>query len=295
MRAQALGYIWPPPQDRMHRHRVVITPGTSSQRYWRDLWDHRGLLAFLAWRDVLVRYKQTAIGLLWGLLRPAIAIGAMGFIGWLFGATVPDGTPRVISVAAAVLPWQFFATAFGETANSLIANSNLVTKVYFPRLVLPFSTILVSLIDFALALALLIALMLYYGYAPGLQALLLPLFLMLALLASAGPGLLIASLNVKYRDFRYVVPFIVQFGLYVTPVAFTSDAVLGNPSIPEALKLLYACNPLVGVVDGFRWCLLGGAPINLQGFLISCAATVVLLVLGLARFRRTERGFADII
>ncbi len=167
--------------------------------------------------------------------------------------------------------------------------------MYFPRLVLPFSTVLVSLIDFALALALLAAVMLVHGFVPGPQALLMPLFLILALLASAGPGLLIASLNVKYRDFRYIVPFIVQFGLYITPVAFTSDAVLGNPSIPEALKLLYSCNPLVAVVDGFRWCLLGGAPIHLQGFLISCGATLLLLVLGVARFRRTERGFADII
>lgn len=279
----------------MHRHRVVIEPGSASQRYWRDLWDYRGLLAFLAWRDVLVRYKQTAVGVLWGLLRPAIAIGAMWFIGWLFGAEAPEGAPRVISVAAAVLPWQFFATAFGETANSLIGNSNLVTKVYFPRLVLPFSTVLVSLIDFLLALALLAVLMLIYGFVPGPQALLMPLFLLLALLASTGPGLLIASLNVKYRDFRYIVPFIVQFGLYVTPVAFTSQAVFDNPTIPDAVKLIYACNPLVAVVDGFRWCLLGGAPIHLQGFLISCSAALLLLAVGIIRFRRTERGFADII
>lgn len=279
----------------MHRHRVIIEPGSASQRYWRDLWDHRGLLAFLAWRDVLVRYKQTAIGIVWGLLRPAIAIGAMWFIGWLFGAQVPDGTPRIISVAAAVLPWQFFATAFSETSNSLIGNSNLITKVYFPRLVLPFSTILVSLIDFGLALVLLSVLMIAYGHAPGPEALLLPLFLLLALLASTGPGLLIASLNVKYRDFRYIVPFIVQFGLYITPVAFSSSAVMDNPAIPAALKLLYACNPLVAVVDGFRWCLLGGEPLHLQGFLISVGASVALLVIGLTRFRRTERGFADII
>jgi lipopolysaccharide transport system permease protein len=280
----------------MHRHRIVIEPGTADLHYWRELWDHRGLLFFLAWRDVLVRYKQTAIGVLWGLLRPAITIGAMGFIGWLFGAEVPEGTPRVITVCAAVLPWQFFASSFGETANSLVANGNLLTKVYFPRLVLPFSTVLTSLIDFALALAVMAVLMIVYGFVPGIEALLLPFFLLLALVASFGPGLLIASLNVKYRDFRYLVPFIVQFGLYITPVAFSSAAVFGNPAIPEALKLLYACNPMVAVVDGFRWCLLGGTePIHQTGFLISCGASLALLLIGIVRFRRTERGFADII
>jgi len=280
----------------MSKHRVVIEPGSGSQHYWSDLWQYRGLLLFLAWRDVMVRYKQTAIGILWAFLRPMLTIGAMWFIGWLFGSNVPEGTPRILLVCAAVLPWQFFATSFSETANSLINNSNLLTKVYFPRLILPFSTVLVSLIDFVVALVILAVLMSWYTYLPGIEVLLLPVFLLLTLLSSIGIGLLIASLNVKYRDFRYVVPFIVQFGLYITPVAFSSQDVFNNPSIPEVLKYLYACNPMVAVIDGFRYCLFGASQaIHWPGFFLSFGITVVLLIVGLVHFRRTERGFADII
>lgn len=278
------------------RQRVIIEPGSSGQHYWSDLWQYRGLLVFLAWRDVLVRYKQTAIGLLWGVIRPLITIGAMWFLGWLFGSSVPEGTPRIIMVCAATLPWQFFASSFSETSNSLIGNANLLTKVYFPRLVLPLSTLFVSLIDLAIAMGIMAVLMAVHGYAPGPEVLLLPVFLLLNMVSAFGAGLFVASLNVKYRDFRYIVPFIVQFGLYVTPVAFSSQDIWAHSAIPEWAKYLYACNPMVAVVDGFRYCLLGGSePIHWTGFALSCAVSFGLLVAGVVRFRRTERGFADVI
>jgi lipopolysaccharide transport system permease protein len=280
----------------MVMQRVVIEPGSGSQHYWRDLWQYRGLLLFLAWRDVMVRYKQTAIGILWAVLRPVLTIGAMWFIGWLFGSTVPEGTPRILMVCAATLPWQFFATSFSETANSLISNSNLLTKVYFPRLILPFSTVLVSAIDFAVAFLIMVVLMVIHAYLPGPEVFLLPVFILLTLVSSLGIGLLIASLNVKYRDFRYVVPFIVQFGLYVTPVAFSSQDIFNNPGIPAVMKYLYACNPMVAVIDGFRYCLFGAAQtIHWPGFITSCCISLLLLFIGIRHFRRTERGFADII
>ncbi|MBP7154692.1 MAG: ABC transporter permease [Flavobacteriales bacterium] len=283
-------------QNRMSSHRVIIGPGSVSQNYWRDLWQYRGLLLFLAWRDVMVRYKQTAIGILWAVLRPVLTILAMWFIGWLFGSTVPAGTPRLLMVCAATLPWQFFATSFSETSNSLISNSNLLTKVYFPRLILPFSTVLVSAIDFAVAFLILVIMMVWYAYLPGPEVFLLPLFVLLTLVVSFGAGLLIASLNVKYRDFRYVVPFIVQFGLYVTPVAFSSQDIFNNPGIPAVMKYLYACNPMVAVIDGFRYCLFGAAQtIHWPGFITSCCISLLLLFIGIRHFRRTERGFADII
>lgn len=276
--------------------RIVIEPGRADRHYWRDLWTYRGLFGFLAWRDVLVRYKQTVIGIAWSVLRPLLTLGAMALIGWLFGSKVPEGVPRLILVAAATLPWTFFSTAMSEAAGSLIANSNLLTKVYFPRLIVPASTIIVCLIDFFISLVILLVLMGIYRFSPGPEILFLPLFLVLALFTALGLGVLIAALNVKYRDFRYVVPFLVQFGLYVSPVAFTSGDVLNHPEVPEAIKWLYTMNPMVGVIDGFRWCLLGGAsPIIMPGFAVSVAISMLFLILGLRYFRRTERSFADVI
>ncbi|MDX9751359.1 MAG: ABC transporter permease [Flavobacteriales bacterium] len=278
------------------RTTIIIAPGARTKHYWSDLWRYRGLLGFLAWRDVMVRYKQTAIGVLWAVVRPLITLAAMWFIGWLFGSTVPEGVPRVLLVAAATMPWQLFASAFDGAANSMIGNSNLVTKVYFPRMVLPLSTVLVSLIDMAVALVILFVLMLLHAHLPGPEVLLLPVFLALAVLAALGTGLYMAALNVKYRDFRYIVPVIVQFGLYITPVAFSSSDVFANPRVPEAVKFIFACNPMVAVIDGFRFCLFGGdMPIHWPGFLTSLGVSLLLLVLGVRYFRRTEKGFADII
>ena len=230
---------------------LILEPGGAAKHYWRDLWRYRDLLYFLAWRDIAVRYKQTAIGVVWALLRPALTM--LVFVAFRRLAGFERGSvPEPILVFAAVLPWQFFATALSESSGSLIGNVNLISKVYFPRLIIPSATVVTALVDFAVTLALLAALMLWYGFAPGWQLLLLPLFVLLVFGLSIGLGLLLAALNVEYRDFRYVVPFIVQFGLFISPVAFTTAAV------PERWRALYSLNPLVGIIDGFRWSILGG-------------------------------------
>lgn len=280
----------------MNKHRIIIEPGTENSNYWRDLWNFRGLFYFLAWRDILVRYKQTAIGVLWSLLRPLLTLTVMAFIGWLFKSHIPDGVPRLVFVAAATLPWTFFSTSFSEASNSLIANSNLLTKVYFPRLIVPASTVIVCLIDFFISFVILIALMIFCRYTPDIKILLLPLFLLLALVTSMGTGLYIAALNVKYRDFRYVVPFIVQFGLYASPIAFSSNDIYSNEHIPQFFKILYSLNPMVGVIDGFRWCVFGGnISLNITGFIISIAISILFLFFGVWYFRRMEKSFADVI
>jgi lipopolysaccharide transport system permease protein len=280
----------------MSKHRIILEAGTTDRHYWRDLWNFRGLFWFLAWRDILVRYKQTAIGIVWSALRPLLTLAVMAFLGWLFESELPGDVPRLLLVGAATLPWTFFSTAFSESANSLIANSNLLTKVYFPRLIVPASTIIVCLIDFLIAFAILVVLMVFYQFMPDARILLMPLFLLLALVTALGSGLLIAALNVKYRDFRYIIPFIVQFGLYVSPVAFSSSDIYTSDRIPEALKFVYALNPMVGVIDGFRWCILGGeTTLYLPGFLTSIGISLLMLIAGIRYFRKTERGFADII
>lgn len=280
----------------MSKHRIVLEPGSADRHYWRDLWTYRGLFGFLAWRDILVRYKQTAIGIAWSVLKPLLTLGTMAFLGWLFESELPGDVPRLLLVAAATLPWTFFSTAFSEASNSLISNSNLLTKVYFPRMIVPASTIIVCLIDFLIAFVLVLVLMAIYGFMPDARILLLPAFVLLALITAMGSGLLIAALNVKYRDFRYVVPFIVQAGLYISPVAFTSADIHGSARIPAAVKTLYDLNPMVGVIDGFRWCLLRGeTSLRIESVLLAVGVSVVFLLLGVRYFRRTERGFADTI
>jgi len=219
----------------------------------------------------------------------------MAFIGWLFESNIPEGTPRLLLVAAATLPWTFFSTAFSESANSLIANSNLLTKVYFPRMIVPASTIIVCLVDFLISFAILIVLMVVYQYTPSINMLMLPLFLLLALITALGSGLYIAALNVKYRDFRYIVPFIVQFGLYISPIAFSSQDIYQSERIPEIIKWIYSMNPMVAVIDGFRWSILGTNDLYLPGFFISSAISLFLLFFGIYYFRKTEKSFADVI
>ena len=236
------------------------------------------------------------IGIAWALIRPLLTIFVMAFIGWLFESRVPDNVPRLVFVAAATLPWQFFSSSFSETSNSLIANSNLLTKVYFPRLIVPASTVIVCLIDFFVSVVILIGIMIYYQYVPGVEVIMLPLFLLLALVTALGTGLYIAALNVKYRDFRYIIPFIVQFGLYVSPIAFSSNDIYSSEKIPQVIKYIYSMNPMVGVIDGFRWCIFGGAsPINTSGFIISVAISILFLIIGIWYFRRMEKSFADVI
>jgi lipopolysaccharide transport system permease protein len=280
----------------MSKYRIVIEPGFENSNYWKDLWKFKGLFYFLAWRDILVRYKQTAIGIMWSVLRPLLTIFVMWFIGWLFGSKVPDGVPRILMVCTATLPWQFFSSSFSEASNSLIVNSNLLTKVYFPRLIVPASTVIVCLIDFMISFVILLGFMLYYQYIPDIKLLLLPFFLLLAIITSLGTGLFISALNVKYRDFRYIIPFVVQFGLYISPVAFSSSDIYNSEKIPEIFKYLYSLNPMVSVIDGFRWCILGGnTEIYLPGFLMSIGISLLFLFFGVWYFRRTERTFADII
>ncbi len=275
--------------------RIIIQAGKLRKHYWEDLWRFRGLFYFLAWRDVKVRYKQTAIGIIWNVLRPLLTIAAFWFIGWMF--SIPhQGVPRVLLVAAATLPWQFFSSAFSESSNSLIANSNLLTKVYFPRLIVPASTVIVCLIDFLISFVILLALMIIYRFPPAPQIFFLPLFLLLAIITALGTGVLISALNVKYRDFRYIIPFIVQFGLYASPVAFSSADIYESTRIPQVFKFIYSLNPMVGVIDGFRWSILGdNIKIYWQGFIISVCISIFFLVLGIWYFRRMEKSFADVI
>ena len=269
---------------------LVIEAGRTERRYWLDLWEYRELLYFLAWRDILVRYKQTVIGVLWALIRPLVTIVIFSVV---FGgiANLPsDGVPYPLLVCAAMLPWQFFSNAFSEIGNSLVGNANLVSKTYFPRLVIPASILVVASVDFAISFAILIALMVWYGVVPGWQVAVLPVFVLVAAAAAFGSGLWIAALNVKYRDFRYLIPFIVQVGLFISPVGFSSNVV------PDKWRLLYSLNPMVGVIDGFRWSLLGGnGELYWPGIALSMLFVGGLLATGLAFFRRTERTFADVI
>ena len=278
------------------KYQIIIEPGTDSSNYWKDIWNFKGLFYFLAWRDILVRYKQTVIGISWNVIRPLLTIFVMAFIGWLFSSDVPEGIPRILLVSAATLPWQFFSTSFSEASNSMVNSANMVRKVYFPRLIIPASTVIVCLIDFLISFVILIGLMIYYQFVPDLKILLIPLLLLLALVTSMGAGLLIAALNVKYRDFRYVIPFIVQFGLYISPIAFSSSDIYESARIPDVFKFIYSLNPMVGVIDGFRWSLLGGGTsLYMPGFIMSTCISVLLLITGVWYFRRTEKSFADVI
>ncbi|MGZ5582352.1 MAG: ABC transporter permease, partial [Usitatibacter sp.] len=228
---------------------LVIEPGRAAKNYWGDLWRYRELMYFLAWRDLMVRYKQTAIGVAWALLRPALTM--LVFVAFRRMVGLPrESVPEPILVLAAVLPWQFFSTALTESSGSVIGNANLISKVYFPRLIVPFATVMTSLVDFFITLGMLALLMLWYGFVPDSRVAALPLFVMLAFALSLGLGLFLAALNVEFRDFRYIVPFIVQFGLFISPIAFTTA------SVPERWRAIYALNPMVGIIDGFRWSLL---------------------------------------
>ena len=271
--------------------RTILEPGRAEKNYWSDLWRYRELFQVLAGRDISVRYKQTVFGVAWALIRPFLIMVVFTVI---FGrvAKLPSegNAPYALMVFAGMLPWQFFSTALSEASGSLVANANLVSKVYFPRLIVPCATVVVAFVDFLISFVILVGMMIYYQYAPGWQILVLPLFVVVAFLASVGPGLWITSLNVKYRDFRYVIPFLVQFGLYVSPVGFSSSVV------PEKWRLLYSLNPMVGVIDGFRWCILGGdSALNWNTFGMSLAVTAFFLWLGIHQFRKMERTFADLI
>lgn len=269
---------------------LILEPGRANKNYWRDLWHYRELFQVLAWRDVSVRYKQTVIGVAWALIRPFATMIVFTIIFGKVAGLPSDGTaPYALLVFAGMLPWTFFSTALADASNSLVANSNLISKVYFPRLIVPASTVVVAFIDFLISFSLLVLMMVWYQWLPGWQILTLPVFVLLAFFASLGPALWITALNVKYRDFRYIIPFIVQFGLYISPVGFSSNV------IPQQWRMLYSINPVVGVIDGFRWCILGESNIYWPGFCISLAVTAFFLWFGIRQFRRMEKSFADLI
>lgn len=270
---------------------LIIEPGRSERSFWSDLWAYRELFFILAWRDVAVRYKQTLVGVAWAVLRPFLTmlIFTVVFSGL---AKLPGAgnAPYALMVFAGMLPWYLFSSALSGAAESIVGNAALIGKVYFPRIIVPVASIGAALVDFLVSLVLLGGLMAWYGFAPGWQILLLPLFLLLAVAASLGPGLWITALNVKYRDFRYLIPFLLQLGVYLSPVGFSSSIV------PEQWRLLYSLNPLVGIIDGFRWCVLGGeSPLYLPGLLLSLLVAAGFLWLGIRTFRATERSFADLV
>jgi lipopolysaccharide transport system permease protein len=270
---------------------VVIEPGRQELNYWRDLWRYRELFYVLAWRDVAVRYKQTVIGAAWALIRPFLTMVIFTIVFGRIAKLPSDGSaPYALMVFAGMLPWTFFSTGLSDASNSLIANTNLISKVYFPRLIVPTATIVVAFVDFLISFVILVGMMVWYRFLPGWQIALLPAFIVFAFVASIGPSLWITALNVKYRDFRYVIPFLVQFGLYVSPVGFSSQIV------PQQWRLLYSLNPMVGVIDGFRWCILGGqSELNLPCLAASLAVATFFLWFGIRRFRKTEASFADLI
>jgi lipopolysaccharide transport system permease protein len=268
---------------------LVIEAGRSERHYWRDLWTYRELFVFLAWRDILVRYKQTVIGVAWSVIRPVATMVVFTIVFGRIAKLPSEGVPYPLLVFSAMLPWHFFASAIAEGSNSLIENANIISKVYFPRLIVPASAVVVSFVDFLISLALLAVLMTWYQFLPSPRVFLLPAFLLLAILVSMGLTLLLAALNVRYRDFRYVVPFLIQFGLFISPVGFSMSV------IPEQWRWLYSLNPMVGVIEGFRWSLLPDYALDARALVSSVLISLVVLGAGILYFRRTERSFADVI
>lgn len=268
---------------------LVIEAGRTEGQYWRDLWRYKELFYFLAWRDLLVRYKQTFVGVGWSIIRPLLTMIVLSVVFGKLGKMPSGGVPYPLLVFCGMLPWQFFAAAMSDSGNSLVLNSNLISKVYFPRLIVIVSSVIASFVDFLISAVFLIALMVWYRYAPPMEVFFLPLLVILAFGASLGVGLWIAALMVEYRDFRFIVPFVVQFGLYVSPVGFQSSVV------PERFRLLYSLNPMVGILDGFRWCLLGSTNLYWPAVALAGIEVAALITSGIWYFRRTEQTFADVI
>ena len=271
---------------------LIIEPGRTEKNYWGDLWRYRELFYILSWRDLKVRYKQTVIGASWSVIRPLLTMLIFSFVfGRVAGqAQYSPGIPYSLVVFAGLLPWQFFSTALSEASVSLIGNANLISKVYFPRMIVPASSVITSLVDFAISFAILIGMMVFYRYIPPIQILVLPVFIILTLLLSIGTGLYFTALNIKYRDFRYIIPFIIQIGIYITPVGYSSTRI--STQFGEKVRFWYSLNPVVGIVDGFRWCILGER-FYWPGFLMSIFVTLFFCFIGVRYFRKTEKSFAD--
>ena len=274
---------------------VFIEPGRAERNYWKDLWRYRELFYILSWRDLKVRYKQTIIGVVWSVLRPLLTMMIFTFVfGQIAKFTAPPGVEYAILVFAGLLPWQFFAAGLSESSNSLVGNERLISKVYFPRMIIPAASVITSLVDFLISLGIMFILLLWYRTVPSIDLAFLPLFIIMAFFASFGVGLWLTALNVKYRDFKHVVPFLIQIGLYLSPVGFTSDK--ASTLIPEKFRMLYYLNPMAGVIDGFRWCFFGDkTPIYWTGMFLSLAVVIIFLLIGIRTFRKMEKSFADLI
>ena len=266
---------------------IVIQPGRGEKNYWKDLWRFRELFYILSWRDIKVRYKQTALGAAWSIIRPllttlifTIVFSRIAHLG------NPSKAPYTLMVFAGMLPWQFFSNALSESSNSLIGNANLITKVYFPRLIVPASSVITSLVDFLISFGILLLMMAWYQFTPSWHIIFLPFFIILVFCCAMGCGLYLTAVNVKYRDFRYIIPFIIQFGLYITPIGFSSSVVA------DKWHMLISLNPMTGIINGFRWCLLGDS-LEISSLLISIVITIALMILGVTYFRKMEKSFAD--
>jgi lipopolysaccharide transport system permease protein len=270
---------------------IIIEPNRQERHYWLDLWRYRELFRILAWRDLSVRYKQTVIGALWALIRPVLTTVVFTIIFGRIAQLPSDGSvPYALMVLAGMLPWTFLSTGISDASNSLINDTNLISKVYFPRLIVPTATIVVAFADFIISFFMMIVLMAWYKFLPSWHIILLPAFVLAAFLATLGPALWISALNVRFRDFRYVIPFIVQFGMYISPVGFSSSV------IPEQWRLVYYLNPMVGIIDGFRWCILGGqSRLHLPGLALGLSVMAFLFWFGIRRFRKMEDNFADLV
>ena len=276
--------------DKSGEFDLIIEPNKTSVDFFRELIKYRELFFFLAWRDIIVRYKQTVIGIAWSIIKPFLSMVIFTVVFGRIAKLPSEGVPYPIMVFSALLPWQYFSNALSASSSSVINASHMVGKIYFPRLILPTSSVLVSVVDFLISFVMLCILMLIYGFMPSPYIFLLPFFFIPATTTALGVGYFLASLNVKYRDFVHLVPFIVQFGLYVSPVGFSSSV------IPERWRLLYSLNPMVGVIDGFRWCIQGtSVSLYMPAFIISILASTAIFIFGLNFFRKTEKTFADFI
>jgi lipopolysaccharide transport system permease protein len=277
--------------DCMTEQVIIIEAGRSERHYWLDIWRYRELFQVLAWRDLSVRYKQTVVGVLWAFIRPFLTMLIFTIIfGRIAKLPTAGNAPYALMVFAGILPWTFFSGGLSEASNSLLNNVNLISKVYFPRLIVPMATVVVAFVDFLISFCIMVLLMLWFQFWPDWRIVVLPVFVVMTVVASAGPALWVAALNVKYRDFRYIVPFVVQFGLYLSPIGFSSSVV------PPQWRMLYSLNPMVAIIDGFRWCLLGGqGELFVPGLLAAVCVIGFFLWFGLRQFRKTEKGFADLI
>lgn len=276
------------PEEKLRE--LVIEANNVERHYWQDLWRYRELFYFLAWRDILVRYKQTVVGVAWAVIRPLLTMIVLTFVFGRLAKMESGGTPYPILVMCGLLPWQFFSNAMSESGQSLVRNAGMISKVYFPRLIVPASSVITSLVDFGITALILVGILIYYQHVPGWEVIFLPFFVALAFAAALGIGVWVSALMVRFRDFQFIVPFIVQFGLYISPVGFQSGVV------PEQWRWAYSLNPMVGVIDGFRWAILGSDHvIYLPGLLISVVIVILMIYSGIWFFRKTEKKFADII